>query len=278
MAKDIVLGGFFVHATDKTGVTGLTVTIDVWRVALADLAKSEVVTASSCTEIGDGVYGYRVANADLQTYLYFAILKTSDDSVAQKHVAAVMLDFADSPGIAALVWTYGTRTLTSLSALVASVAAAVWAYATRTLTMSPQEIADAVAGSSITQYRGTTWTIALTGLGDLSAHSKLWFTVKDSLDDADTDALLQVEKTDGLKYLNGAAYPVGSKTDGAIAIDDASAGNITITVKPAATAQVARASKKYWDVKMLTTGGLVSVLAEGNGAFTVRLDTTRAVS
>lgn len=46
----------------------------------------------------------------------------------------VSLETADS--IASAVWSATTRTLTSLSSLVASIAAAVWAYATRTLTGS----------------------------------------------------------------------------------------------------------------------------------------------
>lgn len=104
MAKDILLGGAYVASADGTGKTGLTVTIDVWRVAIADLAKSEIVTAGSASEVGDGVYCYRVASADLQTYYYFGVLKTSDTSVVQKHVFAVNLDYADSPGLVTLIW------------------------------------------------------------------------------------------------------------------------------------------------------------------------------
>lgn len=102
MSKDILLGAFYTD-DDGLGVTGLTVTIDVWRVAIADLASTEIVTAGSCTSVGDGLYVYRVASADLQTYYYFGVCKTAG-TVAQAHLAAVQLDFADSPGLVTLIW------------------------------------------------------------------------------------------------------------------------------------------------------------------------------
>lgn len=159
MSKDILLGAFYQDSTGL-GVTGLTVTIDIWRVALADLAKSEIVTAGSVTEIGDGVYAYRVASADLQTYYYFGVCKTAG-TVAQKHLAAVQLDFADSPGLVTLIWNALTSGMTtagsigkrivdyltgdvyarlgapagaSIAADIAALPASVWAAATRTLT------------------------------------------------------------------------------------------------------------------------------------------------
>lgn len=102
MAKDILLGAFYTD-TDGLGVIGLTVTIDIHRVAIADLASTEIVTAGSCTSVGDGLYVYRVAAADLQTYYYFGVCKTAG-TVAQAHLAAVQLDFADSPGLVTLIW------------------------------------------------------------------------------------------------------------------------------------------------------------------------------
>ena len=256
MAKDIVLGGFFTHATDLTGVTGLTVTIDVWSVTLADLTKSEVVTAGSCTEIGDGVYAYRIASADLQTYLYFAILKTSDSTVAQKHVAAVMLDFADT--------------------------AAVWTKTPRTLTQGAASVAAAVSVDKVTVYRDATWSIALTGLGALTGYTTLWFTVKSdsALDSADTAAQVQIAKNgsgsgDGLLILNG--QTASDATKGSITIDDASAGDITIRLDESVTAQLGAGRKLNYDVRMLNSGN-ISVLADGTGKFNIYATATRRTS
>ncbi len=305
MAKDIILAAGFVAS--GLGATGLTVTVDVWRVAVADLSKSEIVTGGSATEIGDGLYCYRVAAADLQTYYYYAIFKTAGTADV-KHLFGVQLDFADSPSIASLVWNAATRTLTAISdssgittlltrlsaaragyldflagwtaSIYAEIAALVWTYVTRTLTQSAASVAAAVEGSTITVYRGTTWTIALTGLGSLSGYSKILFTVKDDAEDADTDAILQVGKysagTDGLLRLNGAAY--GTASDGSIAVDDASAGNITITVKPAATTQCAVRGGLHYDVKLITGAGVVALKTIGVGKFNIRADVTRTIS
>ncbi len=147
MAKDIILAAGFVAS--GVGATGLTVTVDVWRVATADLAKSEIVTAGSATEIGDGLYAYRVASADLQTYYYYGVFKTTGTADV-KNLFSVQLDFADTPSIVSLVWAAGTRTLTSFGTLVAD----VWSYATRLLT----------AGTNIVLTKGT----GVTGFNDLS--------------------------------------------------------------------------------------------------------------
>lgn len=120
MAKDILFGAFFTDA-DGLGLTGLAPTIDVWRVATADLSKTEIVTAGSLSEIGDGVYAYRVPAANLQLYYYYGVAKTASDDASQKHVAAVILDFADAPGIAEIVATSVWASLTSALTTVGSI-------------------------------------------------------------------------------------------------------------------------------------------------------------
>jgi hypothetical protein len=138
-------------------------------------------------------------------------------------------------------------------------AAQVWQSPIRTLTQSAASVTAAVTGSDISVPRMSTWTIALTGLGDISSRTKLYFTVKDALGDTDATAMVQVEETDGLKYLNGAAAT--TSTDGSIAIVDAVAGSITITLK-AAAANVLSTGDHVYDVKMVTATG-VTILTSG---------------
>lgn len=95
MAKDIILAAGFVAS--GVGATGLTVTVDVWRVTLSNLSASEIVTAGSATEIGDGLYAYRVASADLQTYYYYAVFKTTGTADV-KHLFGAQLDFSGNTG------------------------------------------------------------------------------------------------------------------------------------------------------------------------------------
>lgn len=146
------------------------------------------------------------------------------------------------------------------STMAASVSAAVVASAA------------SVGGSTIRMYRGDTWSIPITSLGTLVGRSKLWFTVKSALDNTDAQALAQVEESAGLVYLNGAA---GTSNQGTITVSDATAGNITVTVAAAATAQLAPADIWAWDVQRLV-GSTITTLASGK--FVILADVSRATS
>lgn len=89
---DIIFGAFY--AASGAGAPGLTVTIDVVRVALADGTESQVVTAQAMTESSniDGLYRYRYASADPTTYTYFAVAHTAGTA-----------DQADLPATATMV-------------------------------------------------------------------------------------------------------------------------------------------------------------------------------
>jgi len=87
MATLIFHGQF--HDEDGVGKTGLTVTVNVYRTALADGATTQVVTAGAAAETGGGIYRYRLADADLATYHYVANLVTASEDAVQRHVAAL---------------------------------------------------------------------------------------------------------------------------------------------------------------------------------------------
>jgi len=148
----------------------------------------------------------------------------------------------------------------------------VWAYATRTLTQSAASVAAAVSGSAITIQRGDTLSAALTGLGSLAGRTKLWFTVKASVGDADAAAIIQIEETAGLVYLNAAT---GTAGNGDVTVDSEAAGNITITMAAAASAALTPASGLIYDVQMLTASGVTTL---ATGSLTVNADVTRAAA
>lgn len=76
----------FYQATDGQGVTGLTVTVDVWRGA------TQVVTDGAVTEVGGGFYTYALASGSVtNANNYRARFKTSSSSVAQKHQPALWI-------------------------------------------------------------------------------------------------------------------------------------------------------------------------------------------
>jgi len=89
-------------------------------------------------------------------------------------------------------------------------------------------MASAVAGSTITAMRGDTLSAALTNIGALTNYSKIWFTVKADHSQPDSESLIQIELTEGLKYINGEAATVPA--NGSITINDELTGDITVVL------------------------------------------------
>jgi hypothetical protein len=148
----------------------------------------------------------------------------------------------------------------------------VWSYTPRTLSQTASGIAASVVGA-ISIKRGDTWTHNISGVGDISTRTKLWFTMKTTESDADSAALVQIEEGDGLKYLNGAA---GTAGDASITVTDEVAGDFTIVLKPAASSQLSVAEGLSYDVQWLDDADVVLTVEEGVAE--VESDITKAIS
>ena len=206
-----------------------------------------------------------LATADLDTQL--AALPTAAenadavwDEVAADHVTTgstgkKLTDAgnAGDPWSTALPGSYATGTAGKLlgSLSLSGIAAAIWAYATRILTSTAAETTAAVTGSAIDIQQGDDWSADITGLGDISARTGLYFTVKASLGDTDAQALVQIEETDGLlRIARGAATDA---TLGSITVTDEAAGNVTVRIRESQTALLSPStSTLVYDFKMLT--------------------------
>lgn len=151
-------------------------------------------------------------------------------------------------------------------------AAEVWAYASRTLTQSSAQIAATVSGTTITLQRGDSLSIALTGLGSLTGNTKLWFGAKSDLNAVDATAELLVERTAGLLYIHGQAP--ASAGSGVVTVDDAGAGNITITVDEVESRKLTKGRYTY-EVQSLISG---NVRTHARGLLIVQEDAIRSVS
>jgi hypothetical protein len=132
-------------------------------------------------------------------------------------------------------------------------------------------VVSAISGSTITILRGDTLSVSIAGLGDISTRTKLWWTVKLETSDADTAAIVQIEETDGLLRLNGAA---GTALLGDITVDDENAGDITITLDETATDDLVPRRNMSYDVQMLTATAVTTLTT---GTLHVTADVTRAV-
>lgn len=133
-----------------------------------------------------------------------------------------------------------------------------WAAAVRTLTQPAASVVAAVTGSNVTAYTDVTWSIALTGLGDMSARSKVWFIVYADAEAADTEAVVLIDSVSGLTRLAGAAYATAAH--GALTFPSSTA--LTVTLAAAAAAGLTRGTYHY-AIKMLDTGGDVTQLSHG---------------
>lgn len=131
----------------------------------------------------------------------------------------------------------------------------------------------AMKGNDIDILRGDTLDLRMEGLGNISLRDKLWFTVKNDKDDADTGAWIQVEETAGLLYINGAA--AATPANGSITVTDAITGKITVALAAVETAKLADMGNLYWDVQMLA-GLTVTTLVRGRAVIVG--DSTRATS
>lgn len=155
-----------------------------------------------------------------------------------------------------------------------SSAADIWAYATRTLTQGAASVLAAVTGSNITVYRGTTWSISLTGLGDLTTYDTIYFSVKRKHSESDDDAILRLSNAVGLERFNRAA---ATAANGSLVIDNAALGNITLTVQASITKD-ALSGQYLYDVKGVDTDGNPVDIKSIGGTFTISPDVTRAVT
>lgn len=251
-----------VNASNQVaGIAGTKTTLD----ALNDLAAGAAMTLTSAYDAAKAAAS-AAAVAALKTILDKvdsmmaadgAVWQLTANALELVPAASATLSEADKTAIAQRAWD---------DAYVAS----------RRLTQSGAAVAAAVAGSSVTQTRGDTWSIPLTGLGSMTTHSKLWVVLKRNAAEADAESLVMVEHTDGLLYLNGAA-PVAPITSasGTLAITDESAGAILWGVDKAATALLPPGTWTY-EVQQLTTGGEVTTMARG--IFTIDADFVRAYS
>jgi len=155
-------------------------------------------------------------------------------------------------------------------------AADVWSYSIRTLTQPASQVADAMKSGKINIYRGDTFTVTITGLGDISQRSKLYWTVKKQLADQDASAIIQIEETGGLLRLNG---ETSTASNGKITVTNATNGDIKIELSASATKKLAITSIPHklhkYDVQAIMNDGSVKTLSVGDVKVTG--DVTRTV-
>lgn len=136
------------------------------------------------------------------------------------------------------------------------------------------DVVAALSGYDLTRRRGTTWTITFSGLGDISDRTELYFTLKASHTATDAQARIQVSESGGLIVLNGSSTSL-TAAQAVLAVTDEVAGDGSITVHSAATAEMLSPADWRYDVKALGPSN-DRILLEGR--FVVTPDITREVT
>jgi len=223
---------------------------------LLDVA-APVFTLASANQIGDS----------------YARLGAPAGASVSADIAAIPTTAAPTAAaVAAAVWAYTTRSLTSFGTLIAD----IWSNATRTLTQGAASVEDAVAGDDVTQYLGADWDVTLTGLpSDVTTYSKVYVTIKKEPTDPDSAAVVQWEKSAGLKVFNAKSGSDIAPANGALTTP--SATSVRFTLKAVESVKL-QALTMHYDVKGIApTTGLNVVLSEG-GKFTTKWAITRAIT
>ncbi len=230
---------FAFYTASKQGKTGLTVTVDVYGPAGAE------VTGAAATEVGGGLYKY--THTDATDGDYTAVFKTADATVDMQHVPAL----AATP---------------------------VWETSTRTITMPAETIGAILTGTTVAARRGDTLTIPFVDLGSLVGRSKLWMTIKREKYDRDSEAVMVLEESAGLTIVNGASHATTTDGTVTVTDAVSGDVTIVVKPAVTAIWMSGhRDPERLWyDVQMLTAAGVVITLSAG--VFNLYADVSRMVS
>ncbi len=225
----------------KVGKTNLAVTVDV-----RDQSGAIVVADGAVTEYGGGLYRY-IHTSPISSD-FTAVFKTEDEDVDAKHVPA-------------LFSVQMARMDTSISGIISDLSA----YPVVTLAMP-------ILGDDIDVYAGDTVTFELTNLGSLVGAKKVYFTVKSRKSDTDPNSIVQIERTDGLKYLNAQA---GTALSGSLEVLDETVGQIKVTLEAIESIKIVEGTY-YFDIKVIEADDKVSSRTQGKISF--HYDITKAIA
>ena len=139
----------------------------------------------------------------------------------------------------------------------------------RRLTATAAETEETLAGQDIRITKGSLWEWSVTGLGPITDRVALYFTLKDSRAKSDASALVQISEGDGLLVLHRGPITGASQAQGAITVDDADAGNLTVRLYSAATLLLPTLESKgaaWYDLKVIREADVDASQLQTGGA------------
>jgi len=203
----VALTFYAFYVATKQGVTGITVTVDVWRINTS-ASPTQVVTAGSATEVGGGLYLYQLASASVTVEgEYVAIFKTTSSTPDQQHIPAI--------------WVVSKAGTEYLDASVAS----------------RLPTASYTAPSSVTSLQADVTTIL--GRTDVATSTRLATSAyAPSTGSGSSTYVVTIRQPDGLTAIEGCAVWISTDSAGATVVAGtlytSAAGVATFTVDPGA--------------------------------------------
>lgn len=261
-AQIIALGPFLDSTDGNTEETSLTINaadIKIWKWGATSLVAKN---SGGATHMANGVYYATLDATDTDTLGPLAIFV---------HVAGALFFRTAAIVLPANVYDALVAGSDYLDTNVVQ-----WAGQAATADNEAATVVSPVSGSTITVYRGTTWSISLTNIGPLTSYDTIYFSVKHRIQDTENQAVLRVKNAaSGLERFNGAAPTAAA--NGTITIDNAGTGDITITIQEEETQNAPLAAGLHYDVKGVDADGAVTVLTIGT-TFNISGDVTRAIT
>ena len=203
----VALTFYAFYVASKQGVTGITVTVDVWRVNTS-ASPTQIVTAGSATAVGGGLYLYQLASASVTVEgEYIAIFKTTSSTPDQQHIPAI--------------WVVSKAGTEYLDASVAS----------------RLPTASYTAPSSVTSLQADVTTIL--GRTDVATSTRLASSAyAPSTGSGSSTYVVTIRQPDGLTAIEGCAVWISTDSAGATVVAGtlytSAAGVATFTIDPGA--------------------------------------------
>ena len=227
--------GFYVAS--KQGATGLTVTVDVWRIN-AFASPTQIVTADAATAVGGGLYLYQLASGSVTVEgEYVCIFKTTDTTVDVRHIPAIWV--VSKAGTEYLDAAVSTRLPTSsytAPSSITSLQADVTTILGRTDVATSTRLATSAytAPSSITGLQADVTTIL--GRVDVATSTRL------GTGGGSTSYVVTITRPDGTTPISGASVWVTTDSAGGNVI----AGTLTTNGSGVATFMLDAGSYYLW--------------------------------
>jgi hypothetical protein len=115
---------------------------------------------------------------------------------------------------------------------------------------------EAIKGGRLIIRRSSTNTIVFTNVGNIQDRTKLFFTLQLEKGSIDSQSIIQIEETEGLKVLQQNPVPSPlTNLDGQINVTDEELGNFTVTLSARAAERLAvyNYGNLFYDIKKITS-------------------------